>query len=96
MLQERADERRLRLPASHAASASCPACGTAMRTVTHLGLPDDAEPLALEACPACGGFWFDEGELARAEQAFPREAEKGRTRLVRDILTSLMWGAGSL
>ncbi|TBR16835.1 hypothetical protein EPO15_18285 [bacterium] len=38
----------------------CPRCARAMKTVRL-----EASGVLIEACPACGGNWFDKGELAK-------------------------------
>lgn len=40
-------------------SRACPRCARAMRSVRL-----EASGVLIEACPACGGNWFDKGELA--------------------------------
>lgn len=41
--------------------SACPGCGTAMRTLHPRGVE-------LDGCPACGGVWFDGGELERVKR----------------------------
>ena len=39
-------------------SASCPGCGTSLLAKVHF------KAVEVEACPECGGLWFDAGELS--------------------------------
>lgn len=56
-------------------SRPCPRCARAMRSVRL-----ESSGVLIEACPACGGNWFDKGELAAfsasLEPAKPAEAPK--------------------
>jgi len=50
----------------------CPRCGIAMAKVV---AADEVSPFHVDFCRQCGMFWFDRGELDRAERHFvlPRE-----------------------
>lgn len=69
--------------AEHAAPgrASCPDCGATMST---LHVQRHGDRIELDACPACGGTWFDLGELERLTAPtpnLPRGARGGGGRL---------------
>jgi Zn-finger nucleic acid-binding protein len=49
------------------ATVRCPRCGAAMAKVV---TSDDASPFHVDFCRQCGMFWFDRGELERAERHF--------------------------
>ncbi len=60
-----------------AAPADCPECAKPM---VHQRIePPGRTPVELDACDACGGLWFDRGELARAS-TFPPEQVVAGTR----------------
>src|SRR5437867_1952165 len=42
----------------------CPACFSTMTVVR-------GEGIEIDACPSCGGLWFDSGELAKLSQGRP-------------------------
>lgn len=79
----RAGELRRAVPmAAHAAleeslarapsgDAACPACGARMRV---LAVARHGDAIDVDACPACQGCWFDEGELERVRRAPPKDA----------------------
>lgn len=56
---------------------ACPSCRAPMR-LTRVPLPDQPD-LELDGCAACGGCWFDSGELGRLRAAMlGRAREKPR------------------
>lgn len=53
----------------------CPECAKAM---DHLRIEPPGRPaVELDACPSCGGLWFDRGELARASPQPPAGVVSG-------------------
>ena len=51
-----------------AAALSCPRCAKPLAAVSY-------QDVTVDQCPACGGVWFDRGEL---EALAPRERESWR------------------
>lgn len=52
---------------------NCPNCPD---TVMMQHFSSILHQVTVDECPACGGFWLDEGELARIRSEFPTEADR--------------------
>lgn len=67
LVAERTTERIRALTDEAGAGGACPNCGTEMRQI-------DLSGLATEACPKCGGLWFDTPHLERYHQEWRSRA----------------------
>ena len=67
----------------------CPHCNKVMKKVDLL---EENSGIIYDYCPACEGFWLDQGEIARTKQ-YLKEKGKGITNFVRS-LTYMLGVAG--
>ena len=63
-------EIQMREPVGNHKELDCPSCDGKLEAIS----PVDAPELIIDRCPACRGFWLDEGELEKMQDVVAREA----------------------